>query len=377
MVILQCHSLRMNMKAFTLIIISSICFVCFIGCSDASNAGWNNLNVSPVCEAYECHTGTQLKIYPPISGAHYLHLGLYRPGVPGMSLGCKSCHNRYKNSGGGLHQNGFINGYDWRYRVKTAGDIVSFGPLLTGPNPAIAFDHATGKCSGTGSSCHDISGPHDSPQWYAGNVCGSCHAGPPINQFPPKTGAHAVHRYKKFECQTCHNQYMSNPLHQNGTIEGSALDPLATAVNTIVFFSGSGSWSNPSTADCSSTGTGCHGTKNWYNYPYTSDAQCGVCHVYPPLSKFPPTSGLHNTHSGERCATCHYNYTINYVKGVSTHNNGTVNGYVWQTGTRVPGNIVIFHAPAGGSASFNHATGDCTSIGCHDNQNWYSGGGGN
>jgi hypothetical protein len=104
------------------------------------------------------------------------------------------------------------------------------------------------------------------------------------------------------------------------------------------------------------------------------------CHQGTLLKIYPPASGLHGKHTslgGDgggnfACTACHYKYYTNPL-----HRNGIINGFDWRYNLSMPGNIVIFDLNAPGINSgikYNKSTGDCTSIGCHGNQNWYSGG---
>ena len=329
---------------------------------------------------FECHQSTPLAIYPPTSGEHKSHLG---GGDFGLNLTCEDCHYKYDRNK--LHKNGFINGYSWLLKSKMPGLIVYLNPASTVITPGATFNHTASTCNGTGANCHGVG---DSPNWYngTGGSCGndpSCHLGPPLSEYPPMSGAHAIHRYqtriKNINCVTCHSKYFSNPTHHNGSVDGSTLDPKATVTNQIVYFNtavaGSAVWSNTN-GNCSSTATACHGstTVNWYNY--ASMSQCPVCHPYPLLSQYPPTSGLHDLHRGQgyACSVCHYNYPNSYVKNVSLHNNQVINGYNHFTRQIVSGSIVIFDPPRAGS-TYNHTNGDCNPS-CHGNENWYTGGGG-
>lgn len=340
----------------------------------------------PACLAFECHQSSPLAIYPPGSGEHKSHRG---GGDFGLDLKCMDCHYKYDDNmyhyihdGTMYHKNGFINGYDWFLKKKTPGLIVYLNPASSIITPGATFDHTASQCSGTGTNCH---GAGASDNWYngSGGSCGnssSCHLGTPLSEYPPMSGAHAIHRYqnriKNVGCATCHFNYYSNPTHHNGSVNGSNLDPKATVSSTIVYFNpgtiaSPPSWDN-ATANCGNSS--CHTAKNWYNYP--SMSQCPVCHPYPPLSQYPPTSGLHGLHLGQgyACSVCHYNYPNSYVKNVSTHNNQVINGYNHFTRQIVPGSIVIFD-PARAGSTYTHLNGDCNPS-CHGNENWYTGGGG-
>lgn len=335
------------------------------GCSDTVTPFRDTIPLTG-CRAFDCHQSTPLSIYPPVSGEHLTHTGLSQYGP---DLSCGSCHSGYYTSI--LHRNGFINGYNWLIGKRTSGLVVYFGARMSASS---SFDQAAGTCSGTGTECHG-SGPSDS--WYegAGGTCGnssSCHLAAPLSQYPPATGAHAVHRYKNTNCTSCHYNYFRNALHRDTFVEGSTLDPKATVENSVVLFnpakSPSGSWNN-TTGDCSSIG--CHGGRNWYKY--TSTGECPVCHAYPPLSRSRPATGRHGTHLGEggiSCLTCHKDYAGTYVKNVSLHNNGAINGSSLDPKATVFGDIVNFS----GSGTYDTSTGDCSSIGCHGSENWWSGG---
>jgi hypothetical protein len=125
------------------------------GCGDAKNPGFTNINDKYLtCMAFDCHSGTQLRIFPPVSGVHLTHLGLGE----GASLGCESCHYQYYNNS--QHKNGFINGFNWLYNAKTSGTIVFFGTDL----PGVTWDSSTGICGSTPAGCHG----GNSPNWYSG-----------------------------------------------------------------------------------------------------------------------------------------------------------------------------------------------------------------
>jgi hypothetical protein len=128
-----------------------LCFLTVIlmmtRCVDVKDHGYKNLNMSLyTCMAYDCHSGTQLRIFPPISGRHLDHLG--EDGGP-VGLGCETCHFKYY--GNLQHKNGFINGFNWLYNARTPGTIVFFDTDL----PGATWDPNTGNCSGLpGGSCH-------------------------------------------------------------------------------------------------------------------------------------------------------------------------------------------------------------------------------
>ena len=131
----------------------SILIFMMTGCVDVKDHGFNNLNMSLfICTAFDCHNGTQLRIFPPVSGRHLDHLGFDENAV---SRGCETCH--YKYYGNSLHKNAFINGFNWLYNVRTSGNIVIFGPNL----PGATWDPNTGNCSGLPA------GPcHGTENWY-------------------------------------------------------------------------------------------------------------------------------------------------------------------------------------------------------------------
>jgi hypothetical protein len=345
------------------------------GCSDTNTSMSGSIPDSGRngCLAFNCHPATPLSLYPPSSGEHRTHLGTSEYGP---KLECVSCHQGYRTNL--RHRNGFINGYNWLLRKKTPGMTVYFG---TGVSASSSFDQAASTCSGTGTECH---GSGASGNWYsgAGGTCGesaSCHAGPPLNQFPPATGAHAIHRYKNYNCSTCHADYYRNVLHKNTFVNGSALDPKYTAAvpSSVVFFNTSTvssppTWNN-TTAGCGNSS--CHSARNWYSYTLASE--CPVCHEFPPLSQSLPNTGRHGKHRGEgyNCLVCHKDYAA----GNTLHNNGMINGSALDPLATVFGNIVFFTSPpAGGSSFFNTSNGNCSNVGtgCHEGnstENWYSG----
>ncbi|MBN1497917.1 MAG: cytochrome c3 family protein [Spirochaetes bacterium] len=334
------------------------------GCSEVKKSGLDEINMttlSGVCMAFNCHNGTELRIFPPISGGHLTHLDSAKIG---FKLNCASCHNRYKNSQGGLHKNGFINGYNWLYGTKTPGEIVLFGVDLTAANPTIAFNHAAGTCSGTGSACHGAA----APGWYSGSACASCHLDPPLSKYPPASGAHAIHRYKNYSCQTCHYSYAADDsLHNNTIVNGYIWQTRTSVGGDIVIFSaiaGTTASFDHDTGNCA--GISCHGIKNWYGYT----AGCAVCHRYPPLNQSTPTGGRHGTHLSEEisCQTCHYNYPLSDP----LHNDGYVNGSIMDPRATVFGDVVNFSV----TGVWNTDTQNCSGLPggpCHGSENWYSG----
>lgn len=335
------------------------------GCSD-SGASLADSVPAPGCRAFDCHQSAPLSIYPPASGEHRTHIGLSEYGP---KLSCGSCHSGYDTHV--LHKNGFINGYNWLLGTQTPGLVVHFGSDM---DAGSTFDQGGSTCSGTGAACHNA-GPSDN--WYdgAGGTCGdspSCHGGPPLNQFPPATGAHSIHRFKGYTCSTCHSDYFRNALHRNTDVNASALDPKQTAFGAVVYFqppAGGSAAFDTGTANC--TNAGCHGTKNWYSYTLAS--QCPVCHAYPPLSRSLPSTGRHGLHRGEgyNCLVCHSNYAAG---GYANHNNGVINGSSLDPRATVFGNTVFFSPPAGGASSYNTGSGDCSTVGCHGTENWWTGG---
>lgn len=358
--------------AILIIVCAIVTAITLHGCSDTNTSMTGSLPVEglfPGCLAFNCHPAAPLSIYPPVSGEHKSHRA---GGDYGLSLTCTDCHYKYDRNK--LHKNGFINGYNWLTKSKTSGEVIYFDPLETQISPGASFDHTASTCTGTGANCH---GGGASDNWYngAGGTCGnssSCHLGPPLNQYPPATGAHAIHRYKNTSCVTCHYQYYANATHKNGSVNGSALDPKATVTSSVVFFDPAkttGSWNN-GTAGCSSLSAGCHGDRNWYSY--TSASECPVCHVYPPLYQYPPTSGQHGLHRGQGydCLRCHYNYAAG---GYPNHNNGVVNGSSFDPKATAPGTTVYFN----GAGTYSTANGNCSSlpgVSCHGTENWWSGG---
>jgi hypothetical protein len=94
-----------------------------------------------------------------------------------------------------------------------------------------------------------------------------CHNSSQLMVYPPFSGEHGKH-LSITGCETCHNNYYSNPQHKNGIINGyNAIYKVKTPGN-IVFFSPdvpSPTW-NYSASTCT-TGS-CHGqthtNDNWY-----------------------------------------------------------------------------------------------------------------
>ncbi len=340
------------------------------GCGD-SNRTITDTVPAPGCRAFDCHQSAPLSIYPPASGEHRTHLGLSEYGP---KLSCGSCHSGYNTNI--LHKNSFINGYNWLISAKTPGLVVHFGSDVSTTS---SFDKTVSTCSGTGVDCHDVGA---SDNWYngPGGTCGdsaSCHGGLPLNQYPPATGAHAVHRYKGYSCSTCHSDYFRNVLHREGNVHASNLDPKQMLFGAVTFFqppAGGSAAFDTGTADC--TNAGCHGTKNWYSY--TLATQCPVCHAYPPLSRSIPATGRHGTHRGESgitCLTCHRDYAA----GNALHNNGIITGSTLAPLATELGNTVFFTSPpAGGASTYDTVTGNCSGLNgfgnCHGTENWWSGG---
>lgn len=334
------------------------------GCSEVKKSDLDKINIAALsrnCLAFNCHNGTQLLIYPPISGGHLTHLD---PVKIGATLNCTSCHTSYTNMRGGLHKNGFINGYIWFYGTTAPGEVVSFGADLASANPAIAFDHAAGTCSGTGSTCHGDAGP----DWYSGSACASCHLNPPLGKYPPASGAHEVHRYKNYSCQTCHYNYAAaNPLHNNTVVNGYIWQTRTSVAGDIVIFgptAGTTASFDHDTGNCA--GISCHGDKNWYGYT----AGCTVCHRYPPLHQSIPDSGRHGTHRSEgiSCQTCHDAYPLSNT----LHNDGDINGSIMDPRATVFGDVVDFSVVG----SWSTDTQNCSGLPggpCHGSENWYSG----
>ncbi len=206
----------------------------------------------------------------------------------------------------------------------------------------------------------------------------NCHAGTQLRTMLPFSGAHAAHMNAgligtSLSCESCHSDYTNEKsgMHQDGIINGFNWLMNAKAPGNIVKAGNGINFTfDHDASTCSGTGSSCHGTDtpNWYTGAGTS---CSSCHVNPPLSKYPPASGAHEVHryNSYNCQNCHSNYTSQ-----PTHKNGTVDGYIWQTRTKVNSavNIVIFSAEAGTGAAFSHATSDCSGMGCHTTRNWYS-----
>ncbi len=346
--------------AIFLTVCAALVSIMLLGCSDTRTSPWKTL-LLPGCGAFDCHRSAPLSIYPPASGEHRIHLGLSEYGP---NLSCGSCHRGYKTNI--LHKNGFINGYNWLIGGKMPGLVVYFGADVSASS---SFDQAASTCSDTAVECHDIGA---SDNWYngPGGTCGnssSCHLDAPLSQYPPATGAHTVHRYKEYSCSTCHSDYYRNALHRNADVNASALDPKQTAFGAVVYFqspAGGSAAFDTGTANC--TNVGCHDTKNWYYY--TSNSQCPVCHAYPPLSQSLPSTGRHKLHRSEGygCDTCHDNYAAG---GYANHNNGVINGSSLDPRATVLGNTVFFSGPG----SYNTTSGNCSAVGCHGMENWWTG----
>jgi hypothetical protein len=355
-------------KSAYYISIFAFIFLFMPGCSDVKAPVLDKINPAALpglCLAFNCHNGTQLRIYPPVSGAHQAHMDAKQIGVV---LNCNSCHGNNGNFRGGLHQNGFINGYNWLFGKKAPGNIVSFSSDLVRFNSLISFDHAASTCSGTGAACHGAA----SPDWYSGSACGSCHVSPPLNKFPPASGAHTIHRYKNYPCLTCHYRYTSQltTTHNDGTVDGYIWQTRTSVAGNIVIFAASAGASaafSHATGNC--TSLGCHGLRNWYSYT----SGCTVCHQYPPLNQAVPATGNHTRHlnMGYTCQDCHNGYAA----GNALHNNGNIDGSVLDPKATVTGNSVIFSG-GGSFTTSGPSAGNCSGLsgGCHGTENWYSGG---
>ena len=132
---------------------------------------------------------------------------------------------------------------------------------------------AEARRSDTGTADCTNAGCHGDKNWYSytlASQCPVCHAYPPLSRSVPATGRHGTHRGQgSITCLTCHSGYAAgNALHNNGAINGSTLDPLATVIGNTVFFSppaGGGS-SYDALGDCSGLNglLNCHGTENWW-----------------------------------------------------------------------------------------------------------------
>jgi hypothetical protein len=339
----------------------SIPFLFFIalvltGCSDVKSS-YKNLNISFTCMAFNCHAGTQLRIMLPVSGAHSTHLSADQIG---SNLSCESCHSDYTNDRAGMHQDGFVNGFNWLYNAKAPGLIVK-----AGNGYSFTFDQTASTCSGTASSCHGLG----TPNWYSGSSCSSCHVNPPLSKYPPISGAHEVHRYNNFSCQNCHFRYIALPTHNNGIVNGYIWQSRTkvTGVDIVILgaAAGTGASFSPTTSDC--TSINCHVTRNWYSY---TDG-CSSCHRFPPLNQSTPTSGLHGLHQNRSidCQVCHDNYAASNP----LHNNGTIEGSALDPKATVFGNIVKFSV----SGTWSPSTQNCSGLPggqCHGTENWYTGG---
>jgi len=207
------------MNYVKLVILLCISSVISAGCAKESEAELDNIILPGLCMALECHNSTQLKIYPPASGAHLLHTGYREIGV---SLQCKSCHNNYLNNP--LHKNGVINGYNWIYNVRTSGEIIFPGP---GVDPNMSFDPSSNNtCSPLIGNCHD--GNPDIHDWYSPmpescSGAGSCHDSSPLVDATPTSGKHSRHRNEDIGCTICHFNYFRKPIHRNGSLNGTGI----------------------------------------------------------------------------------------------------------------------------------------------------------
>ncbi len=188
-----------------------------------------------------------------------------------------------------------------------------------------------------------------------------CHSFTVLQKSTPDTGKHAAHLSAGLDCGACHDQYLENRLHKNGTNDRYSGE-------TIVFFNKvnpGASW-NESITSCENLS--CHVNADWYG---SATFGCTDCHsinssINPILINGSGTQGKHLNHvsnSGIDCETCHSGY-----KSTSSHINGSLDA----------GNssilITLFNSmnPSGQwTDDTGPGTGSCSSLTCHIDADWY------
>ncbi len=238
------------MNYLTLLSIPVLMVLLYSGCSRVSDNENGNLILPGLCMAYDCHNSTQLKVYPPVSGAHLIHTGYEQIGV---SLQCQSCHKNYLHNP--LHKNGFINGFNWIYNVRTTGKIVYPGP---GVDANMEFDTSTNTCAAADVSggCHLLSTYTHNWYFVTPESCsgpGTCHD-TLMTPDPPNSGEHTRHLNEGIGCTICHFNYFKKPIHRNGVVNGSGLS------GRIVYFIIPFASFNASSGECF---VWCHESENW------------------------------------------------------------------------------------------------------------------
>lgn len=191
----------------------------------------------------------------------------------------------------------------------------------------------------------------------------ACHSFTVLQKITPDTGKHTAHLAMGFDCGTCHDQYLKNSLHKNGTNDRYSGE-------TIVFFNSvnpDASW-NDSITSCENLN--CHVNADWYG---STSFVCTSCHsggnsIDPLILNGSGTEGKHQKHVTERgipCEKCHSDYT-----GISTHANGTLD-------TDNSSILITFFDstnPAGSWTGDSGAdTGSCALLACHGGStlDWY------
>ncbi len=175
----------------------------------------------------------------------------------------------------------------------------------------------------------------------------ACHSSALMSRDIPASGMHTSHltSAKIILCTDCHFNYLNNPLHKNGMINGYNSRTDQDAEGVIISFNPSKNATgvfDASTHNCSSMD--CHLALNWYS---ATQISCGICHSEGSSNN--PSSGSHSAHlsAGLTCGNCHSGY-----KESSAHNDG-----ISDTGIPVSFDSVN---PGG-----TYSAGECSDLTCH------------
>jgi hypothetical protein len=171
-----------------------------------------------------------------------------------------------------------------------------------------------------------------------------CHPSSPLNQYPPSSGEHTRHlNARENNCNLCHDNYRSKPLHKNGVVNGYFIIFFYRSDNPDALWDGDYKTCN---------NISCHTHLPdvvWYTD--ISSLPCSNCHISG-ATYYPMSNGEHREHRRYDCEECHYDYI-----GDLNHWNGVLNS----------SGMINFRQ----GGTWNDSNGTCSSIHCHESEEWY------
>jgi predicted CxxxxCH...CXXCH cytochrome family protein len=199
----------------------------------------------------------------------------------------------------------------------------------------------------TSGSCSKINNLPDISADNSSCDAEACHPSTALNREIPTSGMHTSHLNSSSDiaCTDCHYNYLDNPLHKNGFVNGYDIRTDIDTEGDIISFNPAKNAAgvfDTSTSSCSNMD--CHLALNWYS---TMQLSCGICHSEGSSNN--PVSGSHSAHinAGQTCEHCHAGY-----KESSAHNDGNND-----TGIAVSFNTI--------NSSGIYSAGECSNLVCH------------